>query len=84
MFVLDGQRGYFRYGNSARLFDAISRYALERLAGFAAKRHKRSPRWGMRLVTCGSPGNFGLITFVRNRHCPQACRPWPAPAERRR
>jgi hypothetical protein len=45
------------------VFDAISQYALERLAGFVAKRHKRSRIWGMRLVTCGSPDNFGLITL---------------------
>ena len=43
--VLRGWGGYFRYGNSARHFDAISQYALERLAGFVAKRHKRSRIW---------------------------------------
>jgi len=42
---LRGWGGYFRYGNSARHFDAISQYALERLAGFVAKRHKRSHIW---------------------------------------
>ncbi len=45
---LRGWGGYFRDGNSARMFDAISQYALERLARFVAKRHKRTPRWGMR------------------------------------
>ena len=66
---LRGWGGYFRYGNSARMFDAISQYALERLAGFVGKRHKRSLRWGMRLVTCGSPDNFGLITlWLRQKH----------------
>ena len=79
-----GWGGYFRYGNSARLFDAISQYALERLAGFVAKRHKRSPRWGMRLVTCGSPDNFGLITLCGTDIAPRPFRPWRAPAERRR
>ena len=39
---LRGWAGYFRYGNSARLFGPIRNYALERLAGFVAKRHKRS------------------------------------------
>ncbi len=29
---LRGWGGYFQYGNSARVFDAISQYALERLA----------------------------------------------------
>ena len=37
-----------------------------------AKRHKRSRIWGMRLVTCGTPDNFGLITLCGNRHRPQA------------
>ena len=81
---LRGWAGYFRYGNSARIFDAISQYALERLAGFVGKRHKRSLRWGMRLVTCGSPDNFGLITLCGTVIAPRPFRPWRAPAERRR
>jgi len=36
-------RRSFRYANSFRVFGAISQYALERLAGFVVKRHKRSP-----------------------------------------
>ncbi len=83
-WFLRGWGGYFRYGNSARTFDAISQYALERLAGFAGKRHKRSARWGMRLVTCGSPDNFGLITLCGTVIAPRPFRPWRAPAERRR
>ena len=81
---LRGWGGYFRYGNSARMFDAISQYALERLAGFVAKRHKRSRQWGMRLVTRGSPDNFGLITLCGTVIAPRPFRPWRAPAERRR
>jgi len=81
---LRGWGGYFRYGNSARIFDAISQYALERLAGFVAKRHKRSRIWGMRLVTCGSPDNFGLITLCGTVIAPRPFRPWRAPAGRRR
>ena len=73
-----------RYGNSARHFDAISQYALERLAGFVAKRHKRSRIWGMRLVTCGSPDNLGLITLCGTVIAPRPFRPWRAPAGRRR
>jgi RNA-directed DNA polymerase len=79
---LRGWGGYFRYGNSARLFDAISQYALERLAGFLAKRHKRSRIWGMRLVTCGSPDNFGLITLCGTVIAPRPFKPWRAPAGR--
>jgi RNA-directed DNA polymerase len=81
---LRGWGGYFRYGNSARVFDAISQYALERLAGFVGKRHKRSRRWGMRLVTCGSPDNFGLITLCGTVIAPRPFRSWRAPAERQR
>jgi group II intron reverse transcriptase/maturase len=83
-WFLRGWGGYFRYGNSARIFDAISQYALERLAGFVAKRHKRSRIWGMRLVTCGSPDNFGLITLCGTVIAPRPFRPWRAPAGRRR
>ena len=81
---LRGWGGYFRYGNPARIFDAISQYALERLAGFVGKRHKRSRRWGMRLVTCASPDNLGLITLCGTVIAPRPFRPWRAPAERRR
>jgi RNA-directed DNA polymerase len=81
---LRGWGGYFRYGNSARMFDAISQYALERLAGFVAKRHKRRRIWGMRLVTCGSPDNLGLITLCGTVIAPRPFRDWRAPAERRR
>ncbi len=81
---LRGWGGYFRYGNSAQVFDAISQYALERLAGFVGKRHKRSLRWGMRLVTCASPDNLGLITLCGTVIAPRPFRPWRAPAERRR
>ncbi len=87
-WFLRGWGGYFRYGNSARTFDAISQYALERLAGFAGKRHKRSARWGMRLVTCGSPDNFGLITLcgtvIAPRSGPGEHRPNAGGEERRR
>jgi group II intron reverse transcriptase/maturase len=83
-WFLRGWGGYFRYGNSASVFDAISQYALERLAGFVAKRHKRSRIWGMRLVTCGSPDNFGLITLCGTVIAPRPFRPWRAPAGCRR
>ena len=43
---LRGWAGYFRYGNSAVAFDKITFHALVRLAGFIAKRHKRSARYG--------------------------------------
>ncbi len=81
---LRGWGGYFRYGNSARVFDAISQYALERFAAFVGKRHKRSRRWGMRKVTCASPNHLGLITLCGTVVAPRPFRPWKATAERQR
>jgi RNA-directed DNA polymerase len=81
---LRGWSGYFRYGNSARIFDAISQYARERLAGFVGKRHKRSRRWGMRLLTIASPANLGLITLSGTIRAPRPFRTWRAMAECRR
>ena len=81
---LRGWGGHFRYGNSARVFDAISQYALQRLAAFVGKRHQRSRRWGMRKVTCASPDNLGLISLCGTVIAPRPFRPWKATAERRR
>jgi RNA-directed DNA polymerase len=81
---LRGWGGYFRYGNSARIFDAISQYALERFAAFVGKRHKRSRRWGMRKVTCASPDRLGLITLCGTVVAPRPFRPWRGAAARRR
>jgi hypothetical protein len=50
---LRGWAGYFRYGNSRRHFDQDQLYALERLACFVAKRHKRSDR--------GTAGGSSLV-----------------------
>jgi len=58
---LRGWAGYFRHGNSAQFFDKITRYALTRLAGFIAKRHKRSTRYGWWAVAYQSPNRMGLI-----------------------
>ena len=41
---LRGWSGYFRYGNSARQLNKINHYAMDRLARFVGKRHKRG--WG--------------------------------------
>jgi len=60
---LRGWAGYFRYGNSARRFDQIMTYATRRLAGFVAKRHKRSARYGWWAVVHGSPDRLGLINL---------------------
>ncbi len=58
---LRGWASYFRYGNSAQFFDKITRYALVRLAGFIAKRHKRCTRYGWLVATYQSPNRMGLI-----------------------
>ena len=44
---LRGWAGYFRYGNSDRSFDKINHYAVDRLARFVGKRHKRGWGYGM-------------------------------------
>ena len=47
---LRGWSGYVRYGSSARQFDKIDHYALDRLARFVAKRHKRDRGHGLKVV----------------------------------
>jgi RNA-directed DNA polymerase len=60
---LRGWAGYFRYGNSARFFEAITRYALARLSLFVAKRHQMPTSYGWKMVAYQSPNRMGLITF---------------------
>jgi hypothetical protein len=60
---LRGWASYFRYGNSAQFFDKITRYALARLAGFIAKRHKRCTRYGWLVAAYQSPNRMGLINL---------------------
>jgi RNA-directed DNA polymerase len=73
---LRGWAGYFRYGNSARQFTNINRYALNRLARFVAKRHKRSWRYGLRAVAYQSPDRLGLINLNGTIVAPRPNRPW--------
>jgi group II intron reverse transcriptase/maturase len=58
---LRGWAGYFRYGNSARHFDAISDYAARRVASHVTKRHKRSRGYGWSVLAFQSPDRLGLI-----------------------
>jgi group II intron reverse transcriptase/maturase len=58
---LRGWAGYFHYGNSAVSFNKITFHALVRLAGFIAKRHKRSNRYGWWAVIHQSLDRMGLI-----------------------
>jgi len=56
---LRGWTGYFRYGNSARHFDAISNYAAGRLAMHVAERHKRTRGYGWSVLAYQSPDRLG-------------------------
>jgi len=60
---LRGWSAYFRYGNSARQFDAIRDYAVMRLAGIIAKRHHRTRAFGRYVIAYASPNQLGLITL---------------------
>jgi RNA-directed DNA polymerase len=73
---LRGWAGYFRYGNSARTFDKITLHALNRLARFMAKRHKRSWRYGWKAVAYQSPNRLGLINLNGTIVAPRPNRPW--------
>ena len=72
---LRGWAGYFRYGNSAVAFDKITFHAFVRLAGFIAKRHKRSGRYGWWAVH-QSPDRMGLIDLGGTIVAPRPNRSW--------
>jgi RNA-directed DNA polymerase len=80
---LRGWVGFFRYGNSAREFDKISKYAVLRVALFVAKRHQRGRSWGFAQVY-RSPDSLGLISLNGTVIAPRPNRPWRAPVEHRR
>jgi RNA-directed DNA polymerase len=73
---LRGWAGYFRYGNSARAFDKITVHAINRLAGFVAKRHKRHRSYGWLVVAYQSPDRIGLINLNGTIIPPRPNRPW--------
>ena len=85
---LRGWAGYFRYGNSTRHFIKIRQYALTRLAGMVAKRHRRSRGHGWWVVAFQSPDQLGLIRLDGTVVAPRPHRPWRetsnADGERRR
>ncbi|MCA1677982.1 MAG: hypothetical protein LC790_15500 [Actinobacteria bacterium] len=72
---LRGFAGYFRYGNSARQLAQIRRYAVERLALFIGKRHKRGRRYGWRRLVA-SHDRMGLIDLRGTTVAPRAGKPW--------
>jgi RNA-directed DNA polymerase len=73
---LRGWAGYFRYGNSARHFDAISDYAARRLALLVAKRHHRSRDYGWSVLAYQSPDRLGLIDLTGTIVAPRPHRSW--------
>jgi group II intron reverse transcriptase/maturase len=85
---LRGWAGYFKYGNSARHFDKIMGYARMRLAGFLAKKHRRSRAFGWSVIAFQSPNYLGLINLDGTVAAPRPFRVWRvapnAGGERRR
>src|SRR5450631_456418 len=73
---LRGWAGYFRYGNSARHFDAISDYAARRVASHVTKRHKRSRGYGWSVLAFQSPDRLGLIDLNGTVVAPRPHRAW--------
>ena len=73
---LRGWAGYFRYGSSARHFDAISNYAAGRLAMHVAKRHKRTRGYGWSVLAYQSPDRLGLIDLNGTVVAPRPHRAW--------
>jgi RNA-directed DNA polymerase len=80
---LRGWAGFFRFGNSAWVFDKIRNYALMRIALFTAKQHQRGRSWGFAQVY-RSPVNLGLVSLNGIVVAPRPNRSWRAPAEHRR
>jgi group II intron reverse transcriptase/maturase len=85
---LRGWAGYFRYGNSSVRFAKIRNYALKRVAGVLAKKHRRSRRFGMWVVSQSSGNQLGLISLDGIVVAPRPFRAWRvmpnAGGERRR
>jgi group II intron reverse transcriptase/maturase len=85
---LRGWAAYFRYGNSARHFDKIMGYARMRMAGFIAKKHRRSRAFGWHVLAFQSSDYLGLINLDGTVAAPRPFRAWRdrpnAGGERRR
>jgi RNA-directed DNA polymerase len=73
---LRGWAAYFRYGHSTVRFDKIRNYAMQRLAIFIGKRHKRGRRFGLSVVAYLSPNHCGLISLTGIVVPPRANKPW--------
>ena len=82
---LRGWSGYFRYGNSARVFGQVGNYALWRLGLWLSKKgnRRRGWRWGVTQVLL-SPDHLGLASLHRTVIPPRPFRDWRGKAEYRR
>ena len=74
--VLRGWAAYFRYGNSARRFNKIRDYAVMRLAGFLAKKHRRTRAFGRWVIAFASSNYLGLIVLDGTVVAPRPFRAW--------
>ena len=85
---LRGWAGYFRYGNSSVRFNKVRHYAVARMAGWLAKKHRRSRKFGMWVITRSSDNQLGLISLDGIVVAPRPFRAWRgtpnAGGERRR
>jgi RNA-directed DNA polymerase len=85
---LRGWAGYFRYGHSAIRFDSIQQHAVDRLALFIGKRHKRGRGFGLSVIAYKSAHRCGLVSLNGTVIAPRANKPWRekpnAGGERRR
>ena len=85
---LRGWAAYFRFGHSRNRFNKIRGYAVQRLAIFIGKRHKRGRHFGLNVVAYRSPDQCGLISLNGTVVAPRANKPWRekpnAGGERRR
>ncbi len=85
---LRGWAGYFRYGHSAIRFDRIQQHAVDRLAVFIGKRHKRGRGFGLSVIAYKSANRCGLVSLNGAVIAPRANKPWRekpnAGGERRR
>jgi group II intron reverse transcriptase/maturase len=85
---LRGWSEYFRYGNSALRFNKIRDYAVMRLAGFLAKKHRRTRAFGRWVLAFASDNQLGLIRLDGTVVAPRPFRAWRvvpnAGGERRR
>ena len=86
--LFEGWAAYYRFGHSTVRFGKIRDYALQRVAIFIGKRHKRGRRFGLNVVAYRSSDQCGLIRLNGIVVAPRANKPWRersnAGGERRR